>query len=286
MIVGLCGQAGSGKDAAADFLVKNHGLVKVAFADPLKRIVQDVFGFTDEQLWGPSARRNAPDRRWEHGPAAYREAALRDFALGAARARECGESWQEDVATLTHFESAVRYAAEGWLTPRHALQQLGSEWGRRCSPDTWVRYALNVHTRLQSGDVCYDARTGLRPISSVGDLVMPKVDVVISDVRFRNEVTLLQRAGGRVVRVVRKERPLPRAVSGPLLDKIPWDLWELIDSTTLLEKLSAPAAAHVSETEQKELPDELFDHHLINGGISLALLEAAVDGLAAELQAA
>lgn len=32
MLVGICGQAGSGKDTVADFLCQHHSFVKVAFA--------------------------------------------------------------------------------------------------------------------------------------------------------------------------------------------------------------------------------------------------------------
>lgn len=291
MIVGLCGQAGSGKDAAADFLVKNHGFVKVAFADPLKRICQDVYGFTDQQLWGPSACRNAPDERWPHGAEEYRKAAYRDFELGKQRAQsllEADHPWQDDQIVVGYLEGAVNYATEGWLTPRLALQKLGTEWGRFCSPDTWVRYALNVHDRLQfaHGEAYYEAKTGVRSLLGTGALMSAKTDIVISDVRFRNEVVLLQKAGGKVVRIVRKERPAAKVLEGALFDKVPETLWDLIANTAFLNKLSAKYAAHVSETEQKELPDDLFNNHLINGGASLELLEAGVAGLAEALRAA
>ena len=41
MIIGLCGFASSGKDAAADYLVKHHGYTRFAFADALKRVAYD-----------------------------------------------------------------------------------------------------------------------------------------------------------------------------------------------------------------------------------------------------
>lgn len=280
MIVGLLGQAGSGKDTVADFMVKHHGFVKVAFADPLKRICQDVFGFTDEQLWGPSEKRNAPDPRWPRGAERYREAAESAFKNGKARAELVGEDWKSDAAVQEYFIDALEYACEGWLTPRHALQQLGSEWGRSCSPDVWVRYALSVHRRLQNGDGIYDFRRGFSTVSFVGDApdawVRAKKDIVISDVRFRNETVLLQQAGAKVTRIVRKERPDTKPTARLILGELPETLAELMQTSFLLPR---SAAGHISETEQKELPDELFDHHLINGGNSLDLLEAAVVGL-------
>ena len=69
-LIGICGRSGSGKDTVADILVRDYGFVKVACADPLKRTCRDVYRFTDEQLWGPSKKRNAPDMRYprEHTP--------------------------------------------------------------------------------------------------------------------------------------------------------------------------------------------------------------------------
>ena len=121
MIIGLLGVAGSGKDTVADIFVRDHNFVKVAFADPLKRICKDVFAFTDEQLWGPSEKRNAPDERY------LRRKIENEF--------------------LDHI-------GDEYLTPRFALQQLGSEWGRNCYPNVWVDYALRVaKTLLAVGDL-------------------------------------------------------------------------------------------------------------------------------------
>jgi len=42
-IIAISGLAGSGKDTAADFLVKNHGFCKISFADEMKRIVMRLY---------------------------------------------------------------------------------------------------------------------------------------------------------------------------------------------------------------------------------------------------
>lgn len=392
MIIGLCGNAGVGKDAVADFLVRNHGFVKVALADPLKRICQDVYGFTDEQLWGSSEKRNAPDKRWPRTdryiypaapvgalwyPIGGGRALISESDLGlvaqytwCANKKEAGkktayvrmtteskklhqlllgdapdghvidhingdglDNRRENLRFCTHaenhaneskrnggtsvfkgvgfdaarqkwwakitvggqtknlgrFESevdaAVAYdraavAAFGahartnsslFLTPRYALQTLGTNWGRDCSPDTWVRYALGAAKQLlRDPYLMYTVKEGVVPVveqTSQGEWQRddapnrPCAGVVISDARFRNEIDAIHAAGGKVVRITRKERP---------------------DHQGLI----ASAAAHISETEQKELPDDLFDHHLINEGTSLVRLEVATAGLAAALRTA
>ena len=64
MILGISGLANSGKDTVAEFLAKDLLSTTISMADPLKRIARDVYAFTDDQLWGPSANRNAPDPRY------------------------------------------------------------------------------------------------------------------------------------------------------------------------------------------------------------------------------
>lgn len=64
-------------------------------------------------------------------------------------------------------------------TPRYAMQTLGTEWGRvLIGPDLWVK----AWTQL------------------VGSIIGP---VVVDDVRFENEVEMIRRLGGTVVRIDR-----------------------------------------------------------------------------------
>lgn len=59
-LIGLVGEAGSGKDTVADMLVKNHGFVKIGLADPMKRFLMELYGLSYEHLWGPSHLRGTP----------------------------------------------------------------------------------------------------------------------------------------------------------------------------------------------------------------------------------
>jgi hypothetical protein len=52
MILGLGYKARSGKDTVANYLVKNFGFKRIAFADPLKRGCMEIFGFSEEQVFG------------------------------------------------------------------------------------------------------------------------------------------------------------------------------------------------------------------------------------------
>ncbi len=126
-LIAIAGRAGSGKNTAAQLL----GAAEISFAEPLKRFCQEVFAFSDAQMFGPSEERNRPDPRY------------------------------------------------GGLTPRYALQTLGTEWGRHCYPNVWAE--LGVRRALAS----------------------PAPLVVITDCRFVNEALAVRRAGGEVWRIVR-----------------------------------------------------------------------------------
>ena len=152
MIIAFAGYAGSGKSTAAAHLVSRHGFREVALADPMKLFCRLVFGFSIEQLYGPSSARNAVDPRWG-------------------------------------------------ISPRHALQTLGTEWGRTLHPDIWVR-ALLEHVRSS-----------------------PAQHHVVHDVRFRNEIEAIQAFGGVVIRLTRGE-PYSQHVSEQELAQLDDDAFD------------------------------------------------------------
>ena len=61
MLVAFCGYKQSGKDTAADYLVRK-GFVKMSFASPLKQGVEKLFGLTREQLYG--SKKEIVDERY------------------------------------------------------------------------------------------------------------------------------------------------------------------------------------------------------------------------------
>jgi len=51
MLIGISGSAGAGKDTLAEYLWRTHTFTRIAFADPMKRATQAIFGLSDEQTW-------------------------------------------------------------------------------------------------------------------------------------------------------------------------------------------------------------------------------------------
>jgi hypothetical protein len=58
----------SGKDTFANEFCKQNKLQKIALADPIKRTARTLWGFSNEQLWGPSELRNKIDPRYGYSP--------------------------------------------------------------------------------------------------------------------------------------------------------------------------------------------------------------------------
>lgn len=63
-MVAISGFSGVGKDECAGHLVRKYRAIQTGLADPAKRHMMDVYGFTVEQLWGPSHMRNSGDPRY------------------------------------------------------------------------------------------------------------------------------------------------------------------------------------------------------------------------------
>ncbi len=138
MLIGLCGYIGSGKNAVAEMLVKNHGYEQDSFAKSLKDAVSAVFGWPRELLEG-----NTPhSREWREAPDTW---------------------WTEQL--------------EMPVSPRLALQMIGTEVFRG-----------NYHNNIWVASL----------LRRVGDR-----KVVVSDVRFPNEIKLIQEYGGKVIWVKR-----------------------------------------------------------------------------------
>lgn len=66
MLIGVSGRKFNGKDTFADYLVKQHGFIKIAFADNLKEACRIIYGFSDRQLYGDL--KEVKDEYWGKSP--------------------------------------------------------------------------------------------------------------------------------------------------------------------------------------------------------------------------
>jgi hypothetical protein len=265
MIIGIAGAAGSGKDTVAGLVGQYVKTVSIAQADSMKRFARDVFGFTETQLWGPSECRNAPDERFASF-AAWSKAAERivDLGLNWIRevlpggdvhdARSALAVWFNNMADA-HRQPDDTYKA---LTPRYVLQTLGTEYGRKINANMWNDAALRTAHALLCGGHGYDKSTGLYTMTTPS--AEPEF-VLISDVRFKNEVVGIRETGGIVINIV-----------SPAEDN------------SSIE--AAGVKGHRSEAELKGVPSHWYRYQLVNDKRhGLLALENKVQGLVKRLVA-
>jgi hypothetical protein len=254
-IVGISGQLGSGKDSAADRLVTKFGLVKVALADPIKRYGYNVFHFTEEQLWGPSNFRNALDDRFQlcESPTEGDDAWMAVFR----RAEKYNRAFVKELFPNDAVKQGAAFTAlEKWLegltqdypriSPRIMLQTLGTEWGRVLQPKVWIKHAIRISEKLLEGGCVYDRAVGL----VTSDASEGPSGVVISDVRFQNELEDIKRASGFLIRIRRPHTDEEAAATG--------------------------IEGHLSEQEQQSFEDSVFNYVIVNNG-TISDLIADVD---------
>lgn len=60
MIIGLIGNTRVGKDTIADYLVDNYEFTKFSFANQIKNVAREIFGWNEEQLDGH--KKDIPDK--------------------------------------------------------------------------------------------------------------------------------------------------------------------------------------------------------------------------------
>lgn len=274
--------AGAGKDTFAGFLVKHFDGVGVAMADPMKRFAQNVFGFTNLQLWGPSQERNKLDprfdvveggrandaegKRWA-SPLEYEKV---DQRLSKSVYDSFVFDWMSQLIdrdgdpgaaylNLTHkWWPAVKQQAFtlGGLSARVVLQTLGTEWGRAVNSTLWINNARRTQRKLLAGGFTYTAVHGLA--TWVGGKYST---AVVTDGRFRNEALEFKAGGATVVKLFN-----------------PKDAGEA-------KKLGT--GAHQSEAEQDTIPDHWFDYVIKNDkahglerfeALSYNLIKRALEG--------
>lgn len=109
-----------------------------------------------------------------------------------------------DVHIRASLEGDLKEEPNKYLngrTPRHAMQTLGTEWGRRfMGGDFWVNIFSTIATNAPDGTL-----------------------IVCSDVRFPNEVEAIHKLGGQVYRIERDGTQVDDHESERMIDSLKVD---------------------------------------------------------------
>lgn len=185
MIIAMSGKMGSGKDTGVEYLIKNYGFKRMAFADDLKYMCMNSFGLTYEQCFDEAAKFTPFEEEtpflffWhKHSPKA--------ITLNINHLRNIG-SWIEKNGFYLSSSQRFRLAALAeknitFETPRHILQYVGTEI---CRDIVDVNYHAIVLKR--NIDKCAEIR------------------IAIADCRFPNERTAIKEWGGTTILVNERE---------------------------------------------------------------------------------
>lgn len=238
----IVGEAGSGKDTLAAALVDRHGGVALGFADPLKQMAGELFGFTADQLYGPSASRNAVDTRFAYAGSVPSStmAVANDRAKGAVGRQWCARllPGRNDAVTALHLwmdEVCGHAWKNDGLSARYVLQTLGTEWGRALQADLWIEVAYRNAKKLLCGGHTYSRQGGLVKVEGAPSAPL----VLVTDGRFPNEAIEMKARGCGAIEVLRPSKE---------------------------NTVSTGVAGHASEALMKTTPKHFYDRVLVNDG--------------------
>ena len=196
MILALSAFKGSGKDTLADYLVQRHDFVRVAFADPLKDQVAEMFSIPRDTLDDPNFK-ESPLLNFPVKPQDDYSKMIANFMVKEFRSRE-GKTSQVFFASsgegiVQDANGRPQYETLYW-TPRALAILIGSTM-RSTDSSHWVKQAIKkIHEQNKN--------------------------VVITDLRYKSEINQLKEEFGDKVVTVR----ISRYESSPSSDPSELDL--------------------------------------------------------------
>jgi hypothetical protein len=140
------------------------------------------------------------------------------------------------------------------VSPREVLQNLG-DWARGYKKDAYVDFALFrvkivQEYAVQSDPILFTIYHTVRKKRWTQALHKPAKHVVISDVRFKNEVEKIKKAGGKIIRLDRFDNSMKTTATKDDIFK------------------------HISESEQANIDPQKIDYVIINNGSKEDLYDA------------
>lgn len=161
-VIVLFGVKGSGKDTVADRLVSRYSFRKDSFASPMKQMCEIAFPAIPKNHW--------------YGPSSLREIPCKDYEFSGP-CLACGSELDAPANTEMHWWwcGKCELSYPKYVTPRLALQTLGTEWGQRLHKPMWAKATMHKATP----------------------------GTCVTDGRFRHELNATHAAGGLSVLLMR-----------------------------------------------------------------------------------
>jgi hypothetical protein len=259
-IICVSGFSGVGKDEFVSRLVTNHSAMHTGLADPAKRHMADLYGFTRDQLFGPSPYRNAGDLRYPKHK--FYSSNLKLLSLNeykdelsdytGSKINLSAKYWGFYHETLKKMCLVKEGDSSFWLSPRESLQ-LYCELMNNLYQNTWIRSGIETHMKLMQRTIDqprgndhimllnqYDRMRGVFERPYVKQCLGGVAFTCFSDFRHKHEIQFTREVAGI------QYEPVIVRVKRPSIPNPPYD--------------------HRSETEQSTIPDSEFDFIINNDG--------------------
>lgn len=165
---------------------------------------------------------------------------FQEIALADPLKRYCAEVFGMSADQLWGPSELRETPNAHGVSPREALQKLGTEWGRSLDENVWVRYGVEVAWDIIGGYCDYSPEQG-----RISGVSAKRGGVVFSDIRFKNEIAYLKDSGAKIVLVERT-----------------------VDHDIQL-------STHQSEVDLNSMED-FWDMKIVNHGASMETLQATV----------
>lgn len=180
-VIGISGWKRSGKDTAADILVKDHNFMRVSFADPLKELVAKEYNIPLEHCYSDE-HKEAPILSMPVTP--------KDSFTKTVSKLLVNEFKDENGMTLKELEEEFpgkNVAVPLYWTPR-ALCILKGSTNRAVDPNFWTNQAIK-YIKGHANSVEKIQERSKRHQVDIQD-----INYVISDLRYVNEAEQMKEA--------------------------------------------------------------------------------------------
>lgn len=271
----VSGYSGSGKDEVCRTLIEKFKCLQLGMTDPARRHMMELYGWSQEQLFGPSAFRNAGDPKLPNEFFQRVSGNEGNLVFDPDLSNEAPEVFTQLREHMKKFPSSNDFrrfflvksenvrvdkknmvkTSQGLLTsdcdpqfflsPREALQKYCELMNTMYEP-TWIRSVVETIREVNSGDYGYYRERGLFHLEqdefpSFGEEGVMSQSFCLADLRHWHEIRYTREhaesAGVRPV-FIRVKRP----------------------------SVPEPPFNHRSETEQQTIPDSEFDFVIQNDG--------------------
>ena len=179
MLIAFTGLAGSGKTAAANYLVNNFGFTKISFADPIKKMAM-AYGLDYNSVYDPIKKELPIDNKKD----------IDKKIANKMLKNICLQNEKKYIDSLLEWWNDNKSYIN---TNREFMQRLGTEWGRNYHKKIWIEFF---------DDMAGNLKLKLSKKNKEGFFVL-RDKIVCDDLRFDDEAKYIDSLfNSRIIKII------------------------------------------------------------------------------------